>query len=136
MNYRERMRKYLEEPSINGSAIGYGKWCALNPEQRKLITKLLDEMDNADVYIRRLQEENEKIKKSINEENCYCDRTDCIGRIRDSRKYPSVYQEKEDYKSRCEKTIEYIEEHKDENNYVFLLPSELQVIQSILDNKE
>ena len=41
-------------------------------------------------------------------EQCYCNRTDCIGRIKDSRKYDSVYQEKEDYKSRCEKAVEYI----------------------------
>ena len=34
------------------------------------------------------------------------------------------------------KAIEYIKEHKDENNYVFLLPSELQVILEILGDKE
>lgn len=37
---------------------------------------------------------------------------------------------------RIDKAIEYIKEHKDENDYVFLLPSELQVILSILGDKE
>ena len=47
----------------------------------------------------RVWEENERLKET----NVYCNRTDCIGRIKDSRKYDSIYQEKEDYKSRCEK---------------------------------
>lgn len=82
-------------------------------------------------YITNLQQENEKLKQTLHnitingveEENttvldlinenkklkeCYCNRTDCTGRIKDSKKYDSVYQEKEDYKSRCEKAIEYI----------------------------
>lgn len=53
-------------------------------------------------YITNLQQENERLKET----NVYCNRTDCVGRIKDSRKYDSVYQEKEDYKSRCEKAIE------------------------------
>ena len=55
--------------------------------------------------IEGLETENERLK----EENVYCNRTDCVGRIKDSRKYDSVYQEKEDYKSRCEKGIETID---------------------------
>lgn len=54
MNYREKMREYLNEPGVNGSAIGYGKWCALNPEQRKLIRRLLDELDAADAAYKEL----------------------------------------------------------------------------------
>lgn len=50
----------------------------------------------------RLQQENKKLKE------CYCNRTDCGGRIKDSKKYDSIYQEKEDYKSKCEKAIKYI----------------------------
>ena len=59
------MREYLKEPSIKGSAIGYGKWCALTPEQRTLIRRLLDEMDRADIYIRELYEENMRLKKEL-----------------------------------------------------------------------
>lgn len=54
-----------------------------------------------DEYV-ELKKENEILKE------CYCNRTDCSGRLKDSKKYNSVYQEKEDYKSRFEKTIEYI----------------------------
>ena len=53
--------------------------------------------------ITNLQEENERLKET----NVYCNRTDCSGRIKDSRKYDSVYQEKEDYKSKNEKAVEY-----------------------------
>ena len=55
--------------------------------------------------IKDLKQENQKLKET----NVYCNRTDCVGRIKDSIKYDSVYQEKEHYKSRCEKAIEYIE---------------------------
>lgn len=65
MNYREKMREYLKEPSINGSAIGYGKWCALNHEQRTLIRRLLDEMDKADDFNKSLHLKNQKYKEVI-----------------------------------------------------------------------
>ncbi|MGN1352246.1 MAG: hypothetical protein ACI4VE_05695 [Clostridia bacterium] len=82
----------------------------------ELIEKLQEDLDKANGIIKKdrqfykcrmdeyveLKKENEKLKE------CYCNRTDCGGRIKDSKKYDSVYQEKEDYKSRCEKTIEYI----------------------------
>lgn len=63
--------------------------------------KLLD-------YITNLQQENERLKET----NVYCNRTDCVGRIKDSKKYDSVYQEKEDYKSRCEKAGEILGRYK------------------------
>lgn len=49
--------------------------------------------------IKALQQENERLKET----NVYCNRTDCVGRIKDSKKYDSVYQEKEDYKLIIEK---------------------------------
>lgn len=67
--------------------------------------------------IEGLETENERLK----EENVYCNRTDCVGRIKDSRKYDSVYQEKEDYKSRCEKAISKIKDlysYSDNEEYV------------------
>lgn len=60
-------------------------------------------------YITNLEQANERLKET----NVYCNRTDCSGRLKDSRKYDSVYQEKEDYKSRVEKAIEYINKHTD-----------------------
>ncbi len=51
MNYREKMKEYLKEPDEYSSH--YGKWGILNKEQRDLIKRLLNEMDNADDVIRQ-----------------------------------------------------------------------------------
>lgn len=64
MDYREKMREYLKEPDVFSSQ--YGKWGALNKEQREYIRRLLDEMDRADIYIRQLYEENMRLKKELN----------------------------------------------------------------------
>lgn len=40
-----------------------------------------------------LKEQNEKLKKQL--ENCYCNRTDCSGRIKDSKIYDSLVQKVE-----------------------------------------
>lgn len=37
-------------------------------------------------YIKQLQQENKQLKE------CYCNRTDCSGRIKNSREYDSLYQ--------------------------------------------
>lgn len=65
MNYREKMKEYLKEPGMFSSQ--YGKWGALNPEQRQMIRRLLEEMDGADAYIRELYEENKRLNNIINE---------------------------------------------------------------------
>lgn len=70
MNYREKMRKAVSSP-WDGSAISYGEWGALRPEQRRLILRLLDEMDSADKYIKRLYLENEKLKEILKEHAPY-----------------------------------------------------------------
>ena len=61
MNYREKMREYLKEP--NEICNHYGKWGILNKEQRDLITRLLNEMDGADNYIKKIQQENAQLKE-------------------------------------------------------------------------
>ena len=61
MNYREKMREYLKEP--NEICNHYGKWGILNKEQRDFITRLLNEMDRADNYIKKLQQENARLKE-------------------------------------------------------------------------
>lgn len=63
MNYREKMKEYLKEPDTFSSS--YGKWGALNKEQRQMIRRLLEEMDRADIYIRKLYEENMRLKKEL-----------------------------------------------------------------------
>lgn len=40
-----------------------------------------------------LLKENQELKKQL--ENCYCNRTDCAGRIKDSKKYDSLVQAQE-----------------------------------------
>lgn len=62
MNYREKIRKAIECQQFNNK--GYGEWGALNLEQRKYIKRLLDELDSADNYIKKLYFENQKQKRS------------------------------------------------------------------------
>lgn len=72
MNYREKMREYLKEP--NKICNHYGKWGILNKEQRDLITRLLNEMDGADNYIKKMQQENEQLKEVIKEVREYIEK--------------------------------------------------------------
>ena len=69
MNYRDKIRKAIECPQFGYDH--YGEWGALRLDQRKHIKRLLDELDSADAYILKLQEENrqliEYLKEQINE---------------------------------------------------------------------
>lgn len=51
------------------------------------------------------QQENQKLKKQL--ENCYCNRTDCVGRIKDSKAYTSLEQKVETQQNEF---IEYLED--------------------------
>lgn len=56
----------------------------------------LDEADLNQTDINAMQvllKENQELKKQL--ENCYCNRTDCSGRIKDSKKYDSLIQAQE-----------------------------------------
>lgn len=81
-------------------------------------------------YITNLQAENEKLqeqfkdwKREIEKEKKHylCDRTDCCGRIKNSKKYSSVYHELKDYKSRIDKATEYVNTHKPSDTISFPL---------------
>ncbi len=63
MNYRERIRKAIECPQLNNTR--YGEWGALNLEQRKYIKRLLDELDSADNYFKKVYLENKQLKEVI-----------------------------------------------------------------------
>ena len=92
MNYREKMREYLKEP--NEICNHYGKWGILNKEQRDLITRLLNEMDGADNYIIKLQQENARLKDKINMAIKYYElnQQECvIGRNRDEKLIKEYY---------------------------------------------
>jgi hypothetical protein len=69
MNYREEIRKYISCPQLGD--IHYGKWGALRVEQRLLINRLLDDLDNADKTIKYLQQRIDKAIEYI-DEMCLC----------------------------------------------------------------
>ena len=52
-----------------------------------------------------LKEQNQKLKKQL--ETCYCNRTDCIGRIKDSKVYDSLEQKIE---TQQKEFIKYLED--------------------------
>ena len=54
--------------------------------------------------LHKLQRENQELKKQL--ENCYCNRTDCSSRIKDSKKYDSLMQKVENQQKEF---IEYLE---------------------------
>lgn len=58
MNYREKIRKAISCPQFGN--INYGEWGALRLDQRKLIKRLLDELDAADECIKCLYLKNEE----------------------------------------------------------------------------
>lgn len=60
MNYREKVRNAIACPQFGDDH--YGEWGALSLDQRKLIKRLLDELDNADDYIKFLLKEKENLK--------------------------------------------------------------------------
>lgn len=70
-----------------------------NPEQNMEHFRIIKENKRK---IDNLRKENKKLKE------CYCSRTDCGGRIKDNKKYNSIYQEKECYKLKCETAIRRI----------------------------
>lgn len=63
---------------------------------------------NIKYHFQRLQEENQELKKQL--ENCYCNRTDCSGRIKDSKQYDSLVQRVENQQKDF---ISYLENEKD-----------------------
>ena len=63
-------------------------------------------------YIKDLRLENQELKKQL--ENCYCNRTDCSSRIKNSKKYDSLAQKVE---SQQKEFIKWLE------NEIKLLPT-------------
>lgn len=55
--------------------------------------------------VKSLLKENQELKKQL--ENCYCNRTDCAGRIKDSKKYDSLVQAQE---AQQKEFIKYLED--------------------------
>ena len=63
MNYREKIRKAIECPQLNNTR--YGEWGALTLEQRKYIKRLLDELDSADNYLKKVYLENKQLEDKL-----------------------------------------------------------------------
>lgn len=55
-------------------------------EKAKDKFKMLCHLEDFEIQYWELLKENKKLKE------CYCNRTDCCGRIKNSRKYDSLYQ--------------------------------------------
>lgn len=84
-------------------------------EIRKIINDTFDEniMNNLDSsiifkYIEGLEKQNQELKKQL--EECYCNRTDCSSRIKDSKQYDSLVQKTE---KQQKEFIEYLESEID-----------------------
>lgn len=75
--------------------------------------------------VENLRLENQGLKKQL--ENCYCNRTDCSGRIKDNKQYDSLMQKVE---SQQKKFIEYL------NNYIDALITQQKETVSKLDIAE
>lgn len=75
-----------------------------------------------------LLEENQELKKQV--ENCYCNRTDCIGRIKDSKVYDSLEQKMENHQKEFIKWLEDMLDH--ENNTVVRVKDVLQKYKEII----
>lgn len=119
MDYRTKMREYIKEPEIDGSAIGYGKWCALNREQRTMIRRLLDEMDRADEVIKHQFFEIERLNKELeiakdNEETYRLEMLDITKRLglKEDTMFDEVKDKAERLHSIIKEAIEYIEAHE------------------------
>lgn len=68
-------------------------------------TQRIDMEETLNKSIAKLLEENQELKKQL--ENCYCNRTDCSSRIKDSKKYDSLVQKVEKQQKEFIKYLEY-----------------------------
>lgn len=102
----------------------------INVQHRKLNGKLRQEIDILEsqldfityqnIVIENLQQENEKLKKQ------YCERTDCSGRIKDSKQYDSLVQKVENQQKEF---ISYLENEIDIcDGFLDTVKSDLQEI--------
>lgn len=85
--------------------------------------KLLEEP-----FIKDLLKVNQELKKQL--ENCYCERTDCGGRLKDSKVYDSLVQKVE---TQQQEFIKYLEDMLDDKNDMF---SVVRVIDALQKYKE
>ena len=74
------------------------------------------------------KKENQKLKKQL--EKCYCNRTDCSGRIKDSKVYDSLVQKVE---TQQKEFIKYLEDMLDDENDMFSVVRVKDVLQKYIE---
>lgn len=95
--------------------------------KEETVTELeLERVPYTNEYIEKVKQENNELKKQF--KHCYCNRTDCSSRIKDSKKYDSLQQENEKLK----KQLEYLRG----GEYYNQLRFENKMLQDIVDNGE
>lgn len=106
--------------------------CSPYCEYNSVICKLLRSFPKAvDKSYEELQQENQELKKQL--ENCYCNRTDCSSRIKDSKKYDSLVQKVE---KQQKEFIKYLEDEiKECNAYSKYIEKKLQELKSRYSGK-
>ena len=62
------------------------------------------DIETIQCYVEMIEDENQELKKQL--ENCYCNRTDCSSRIKDSKKYDSLVQKVENQQNEFRKWLE------------------------------
>lgn len=86
-------------------------------EKAKDKFKMLCHLEDFEIQYWELLKENKKLKE------CYCNRTDCSGRIKNSRKYDSLYQKYNKQLDNWNKLKEYLnyksERAVGEDEYVY-----------------
>lgn len=86
------------------------------------------------------ERDNQELKKQL--ENCYCNRTDCVGRIKDSKLYDSLVQKIENQQQEfikwLEKEIEAIENKLNRYNELVKQGKEtdFEYYESIIDERK
>ena len=86
------------------------------------------------------ERDNQELKKQL--ENCYCNRTDCVGRIKDSKLYDSLVQKIENQQQEfiewLEKEIEAIENKLNRYNELAKQGKEtdFEYYESIIDERK
>lgn len=73
MNYREKIRKAIACPQFGDET--WGEWGILNLEQRRYIKRLLDELDRADNYFKRVYLENKELEQQCKKQKEVIDKT-------------------------------------------------------------
>ena len=77
-------------------------------------------------YVEMIEDENQELKKQL--ENCYCNRTDCSSRIKNSKKYDSLAQKVESQQKEFIKLLEVMYHETEDIWYIKILNEYKKII--------